>query len=187
MNSFRRTRIAALLAIAALTLAAPITLAGASSAAASPCEVVWGSLPESSNAASAAQLVDVRSAPHRCFDRIVVDLNRRPAGYSVRYVRQVTQDGSGDPVPLRGRARMAIVVRAPAYDADGTPTYQPANPGELTDVSGYRAFRQLAWAGSFEGQSTIGLGVRARLPFRTFTLDGPGTGSRLVVDVAHRW
>jgi hypothetical protein len=82
---------------------------------------------------------------------------------------------------------MAIVVRAPAYDADGTPTYQPANPGELTDVSGYRAFRQLAWAGSFEGQSTIGLGVRARLPFRTFTLDGPGTGSRLVVDVAHRW
>jgi len=29
--------------------------------------------------------------------------------------------------------------------------------------------------------------VRARLPFRVLTLDGPGSGSRLVVDVAHYW
>ena len=43
------------------------------------------------------------------------------------------------------------------------------------------------FAGSFEGYTSIGLGVRARLPFRVFMLDGPGTSSRLVVDVAHRW
>jgi len=36
-------------------------------------------------------------------------------------------------------------------------------------------------------QTTIGLGARARLPFRVFTLSGPGQGSRLVIDVAHRW
>ena len=59
--------------------------------------------------------------------------------------------------------------------------------GELLDPAGYRTFRHVAWAGSFEGQSTLGLGVRARLPFRVFLLDGPGTGSRMVVDVAHRW
>jgi hypothetical protein len=29
--------------------------------------------------------------------------------------------------------------------------------------------------------------VRARLPFRVFVLRGPGSGSRLVIDVAHRW
>jgi hypothetical protein len=29
--------------------------------------------------------------------------------------------------------------------------------------------------------------VRARLPFRVLTLDGPGAGTRLVIDVAHRW
>jgi hypothetical protein len=40
----------------------------------------------------------------------------------------------------------------------------------------------VAWAGSFEGQSTIGLGVRARLPFRVLQLPG-----RLVIDVAHHW
>ena len=54
-------------------------------------------------------------------------------------------------------------------------------------MAGYGTFRQVAWAGSFEGQSTIGLGVRARLPFRVLVLDGPGDDARLVVDVAHSW
>ena len=34
----------------------------------------------------------------------------------------------------------------------------------MPNVAGYRTFRQVAWAGSFEGQTTVGLGVRARLP-----------------------
>jgi hypothetical protein len=55
------------------------------------------------------------------------------------------------------------------------------------NVTGYRTLRQVAHAGTFEGQTTIGVGVRARLPFRTFTLAGPGRGSRLVIDIAHRW
>jgi hypothetical protein len=54
-------------------------------------------------------------------------------------------------------------------------------------VTGWQTFRQIAWAGSFEGQSTIGLGVRAKLPFRVLVLQGPGAGSRFVIDVAHRW
>ncbi len=57
----------------------------------------------------------------------------------------------------------------------------------MADVSGYTTFRQVAFAGSFEGQTTVGLGVRARLPFRAFVIAGPGDGSRLVIDVAHRW
>jgi hypothetical protein len=57
-------------------------------------------------------------------------------------------------------------------------------------VSGYPTFRQVAWAGSYEGSTTMALGVRARLPFRVFPL--PGTpqsddGPRLVIDVAHAW
>ncbi|HAG60432.1 MAG TPA: hypothetical protein DCL83_14500, partial [Arthrobacter bacterium] len=73
------------------------------------------------------------------------------------------------------------------YDANGNATYNPANKTELANVAGYQTFRQVAYAGSFEGYTTLGLGVRARLPFRVFTLDGPGTGSRLVIDVAHFW
>ena len=31
------------------------------------------------------------------------------------------------------------------------------------------------------------LAVRAHLPFRVFTLAGPGDNNRLVIDVAHKW
>jgi hypothetical protein len=60
----------------------------------------------------------------------------------------------------------------------------------LVDVNGFRTFRQVAWAGSFEGTSSIGLGVRARLPFRVIAITGlPHTanGTRVVIDVAHQW
>ena len=69
----------------------------------------------------------------------------------------------------------------------GKATYTPANKTEVSNVGGYQTFRQLAWAGSFEGYTSLGLGVRARLPFRVFTLAGPDSGSRLVIDVAHYW
>jgi hypothetical protein len=54
----------------------------------------------------------------------------------------------------------------------------------LPNVAGFSTFRSITNAGSFEGQTTYGLGVRARLPFRVFTIAG-GHG-RIVVDVAHR-
>jgi hypothetical protein len=58
----------------------------------------------------------------------------------------------------------------------------------MVDVRGFRTFRQLAFGGSFEGNTTLGLGVRARLPFRVFVLPGKTfEPDRLVVDVAHRW
>jgi hypothetical protein len=58
------------------------------------------------------------------------------------------------------------------------------------NVAGFSTFRQVAWAGSFEGQTTLALGVRARLPVRVFVLNGvPASdlGPRMVIDVAHRW
>jgi hypothetical protein len=193
------TAVLSLMAIPVLASGSPTaTTSGATTAASSgsstitsgrtSCPRGWGSLPEASNRAAASSLTGVRAGRHACFDRLVIDLRGRPVGYHVSYVRSVHQDGSGQLVPLRGGARIAVVVRAPAYDATtGRPTYQPANRRELVNTQGYRTFRQVAWAGSFEGQSTIGLGVRARLPFRVFTLTGPGAGSRIVIDVAHRW
>lgn len=56
----------------------------------------------------------------------------------------------------------------------------------LTGFSGYRTFRAVSGGGAMKN-SIINLDVRAGRPFRVFTLDGPGSGSRLVVDVAHRW
>lgn len=148
------------------------------------CAVNWGSGTKTTGyKMSTAPIIGVRAARQQCYDRLVIDLRAAPGGYTVRYVARVEQDGSGVLVPLRGGARLEIILRDPAYDINtGTPVYQPRNQRELVSVTGFRAFRQVAWAGSFEGQSTIGLGVRARLPFRVFTV-----GSRLVVDVAHDW
>jgi hypothetical protein len=114
----------------------------------------------------------------------VFDFQAPVDGYDVSYVAEVIDDPSGNPVPLRGGAKLAVTVHAPAYDAAGNPTYTFANRAELVNVTGYQTFRQVAWAGSFEGITTVGLGVRATLPFRVFTLSNP---NRVVVDVAHFW
>jgi hypothetical protein len=151
------------------------------------CGIRWGSLAKAHSSTAVAPLVNVRAGRHTCYDRLVLDFSGRVNGYRVEYVSAVTEDGSGRVVPLRGGARLQIIAVAPAYDEQYRLTYRPANRRELVNVTGWQTFRQVAWAGSFEGQTTIGLGVRARLPFRVFTLDGPGAGSRLVIDVAHRW
>jgi hypothetical protein len=169
---------------------APIATAAASPASATVCESPWGSLAKYRAPSTDRQITNVRSGRHACFDRLVIALNddgRGKPGYELRYVRHVVKDGSGDRVPLRGRADVFIVIHAPTSDADGDPTYEPADQRELVDVDGYQTFRQVAFGGSFEGWTTIGLGVRARLPMRVFVLKDSDGGRRVVVDVAHDW
>lgn len=120
----------------------------------------------------------------------------------VAYVPQVYIEGKGDPLILTGGAQLQVVVtgdvlavrtgRHECYDrlvidrASGAQL--AAQPGqEIATVTGYSTFREVAYGGTFEGYTTIGLGVRARLPMRAFTLPGPGNGDRFVVDVGHHW
>jgi hypothetical protein len=177
--------------VVAMGMVVPSSGAAGSRAASPYCGLVWGSLPERGMAMTTAPIVDVRAGRHRCFDRLVVDLGAGPVprdAYDVRYVPVVRADGSGHALPVRGAADLQVVVRAAAYDRDtGAATYSFGNGRELVPVGGFRTLRQVATAGSFEGQTTFAVGVRARLPFRVFALSGPGSGSRLVVDVAHRW
>ena len=173
----------AILMAAGLGLLVP----GPASAATSYCGLTWGSLMKQDKALSPAPVTNIRTGQHYCFDRLVVDINGPAAGYTVRYVPEIIQDGSGFPVPVRGNAKLQVTINDPSYDSNGNSTYTPADRAELANVAGYQTFRQVASAGGFEGYTSIGLGVRARLPFRVFTLDGPGSGSRLVVDVAHFW
>jgi hypothetical protein len=174
-------------AIANGTATTSTTAASTTTATATSCSTSWGSLPKASRALGSGTLTGVRTGRHACFDRIVFDVSGKQSGSHVRYVSNVYQDGSGFLVPLRGGAKLEIIANVPDYNDAGRSTYRPTNRKELTNVAGYRTFRQVAYAGSFEGQTTIGLGVRARLPFRVFTVAGPGSGSRIVVDVAHTW
>lgn len=192
MNTSQRSRrIARLLALALAMSVAPLAaIASAPTASASVCGTQWGSLVKARAAHASKQITNVRSGRHQCFDRLVIDINaegKGTPGYTVKYVTRVTKDGSGAHVPLRGGAKLRIIVKAPAYDDNGMLTYEPDNRRELVHVAAYRTFRQVAWAGTFEGQTTIGLGVRARLPMRAFVVNNLGGGHTVVVDVAHRW
>ena len=172
----------ALLAAVGLGILAP----GPATAATSYCGLSWGSLAKTGPDLSTASVTDVRTGQHYCFDRMVVDLNGPVKGYTVSYIDQILHQGSGLPVDVRGGARLQVTVNAHASDQNGS-TYNPANKAELSNVAGYQTFRQVAYAGSFEGYTSLGLGLRARLPFRVLALDGPDSGSRLIVDVAHAW
>ncbi len=153
------------------------------------CNLWWGSLARAQGSTpTPGALERVRAGRHTCFDRLVLDLTGSPTppSYEVRYVPSVRSVGSGRPLPLAGGADLQILVRVPAV-VDGRPTLPVKDPAHLVSVTGWDTFRQVALAGTAEGQTTLGLGVRARLPFRVFVLDDPGGRSRLVVDVAHRW
>ena len=167
-----------LVGFAALVLSAVTGVGAAGSAGAAPyCGITWGSVARSGGTLVASRVIGVRAGRHACYDRMVIDVRGRAPGYAVRYVSAVRAEGSGRVVPTAGGARLQVTVDAAAYR-------RPALPS----VTGWRTFREITWAGSFEGYTTFGLGVRARLPFRVFTLyDARTDTSRVVVDVAHRW
>jgi hypothetical protein len=168
--------------------AVPAPAAPVTSTQTTACPTGWGSLAKTNASTTTAPVTDIRTGRHACYDRMVIDLpgaGRSGLGYSVRYVDRLYQDGSGHLVPVGGGAVLEVRVTAPAYDPDtGAPTYpgQAGRPLPGVDLTGYRTFRDARFAGSFEGDTQIGLGVRARLPFRVLQVT-----DRLVVDVAHNW
>ena len=168
-------------------LAAFIMVAPAPAQAAPYCGITWGSLAKSAGTSSSTAISNVRAGQHPCFDRVVIDVNGHANGYSVSYVPAVARPGSGAIVPLRGSAYLQVTILAPAYTAAGVASYVPTNRNELVNTAAYSTLQQLAFAGSFEGSTTLAVGVRARLPFNVSVLDGPGATSRIVIDVAHRW
>jgi hypothetical protein len=172
----------------------PLGVISPASAATQPyCGITWGSLPKAHSASDTEMVNNVRAGRHACFDRLVVDVGGQDTSfgtYDVGYVPVGREDGSGRVVPVRGAADLQIVLRAPSYDQYGNTTFDPADPREVVNVSGYSTFRQVAWAGSYEGYTTLALGVRGRLPFRVFVLPGTPQSDhtpRVVIDVAHRW
>jgi hypothetical protein len=161
----------------------------AAKAASTPyCGIKWGSLPKAGGSNS-APLVASRTGQHSCFDRLVFDFNGAANRYSVQYANEVYTEGRGLPLSPQtaGGALLKVVLLEPAYDEAGRDTYRHQPTDHVAKVSGYRTLRDVVYGGSFEGQTTFAVGVRARLPFRIFALSGPGSSSRIVLDVAHRW
>jgi hypothetical protein len=191
----RRLLLLSLCAMAACTAGGTLASEPATTEASrSSCAIAWNSRSKATPSRTAAQVTAARVARHECYDRLVIDVGGRPpGGYSIRYADPpYTSEVNDRPLPVAGGAVLLITIRAPAYDADGLPggpwlaMEAVVEPDEF-HAAGFLTFQDLIWGGSYEGDSAFGLGVRARLPFRVTQLTGPGTHTRVVIDVAHEW
>lgn len=186
-------RIRSALTAMAVVLAGLVASAGSSPAAGSTlaapyCGITWGSADRAAGALSGAPLIDVRTGRHDCYDRVVFEFAGPVDGYAIGYGETWTEgEGLALSPYTAGGALLRVSLRAPAYDDDHLGTVPYAVGEHVTNALRYPTLRDVVFGGSFEGYSTFAVGVRARLPFRAFVLSGPGTHSRIVLDVAHQW
>lgn len=107
---------------------------------------------------------------HNGFDRLVFTFGGAVPGYSVQYVPEIIQDGSGKPIPMEGNAFVSVVLQ---------PTATGAPQG--TQTPRFPMLRQVKGAGDFEAVASYGVGLASKSGFRVFTLTSP---NRLVIDFA---
>jgi hypothetical protein len=181
------------------TSASPTTSAPArrptTSPGANPCatETGWSTAVQDGGAATTtAPLYLVRVGQHGCYDRVVFDINAGDeVGYVVHYAPVVDADPSAAPVPVNGRAALQVVIRAPIWgmDSQGHQPWRraPAVGADLIDpaqTAGWAALTGVKFAGSFEGQTTIAVGVREKVPFRVW-VRSEHDYRHVVLDLAH--
>ncbi|TPQ21539.1 AMIN-like domain-containing (lipo)protein [Streptomyces sporangiiformans] len=183
---------AVLFVMAGAGLASTAGIAGAATAQAdkavpaAACSASWTSSTKSAQDSTTKPLRNIRTGEHTCYDRMVFDVTGATGkiGYHVGYVKKFHQDGSGEEIKVAGGAILEIIVNAPSYDASNPneQTYA-GKPGKSlpgVNVTGYKTFRDTKFGASLEGQTQVGLGVAAKLPFRV-----QQSGDKLIVDVAH--
>ncbi|MFB9239414.1 hypothetical protein ACFFWC_28425 [Plantactinospora siamensis] len=153
------------------------------------CGITWGSADKSGGALATAPLIEVRAGQQDCYDRLVFEIDGPANGYRVRYGEAYTQ-GQGLALSpyTAGGAVLEVTLLDPVADPNtGTVRYPASTGAHPLNLLGYQTLRDVVYGGSSEGYTTFAVGVRDRLPFRVTVLTGPGTHSRIVLDVAHRW
>ncbi|MGW6931984.1 AMIN-like domain-containing (lipo)protein [Lentzea sp. NPDC054927] len=131
------------------------------------------------SASGHAELTNIRTGKHENFERIVLDMNGLPSNSISRETTEVSNCGSGNPVPVQGAEILeTMLYTAASYDENFNPTYTgPRNfvPQGLTNVKG------VAITCDFE--ATLGIAVGYNDPnswHKVFTLTNP---DRVVIDV----
>ncbi|HEU4811356.1 MAG TPA: hypothetical protein VFT00_04385 [Nocardioides sp.] len=129
--------------------------------------------------ARAPKVVNLRYATHQNFDRVVIDIDGRIPGGRAFYGRNFHYDGSGEPVPIKGRAGISVVLH---------PAYAHNNAGHSVydgpDIARPRfdTLKALAFTGDFEGYVSFAFALTHRAEYRVFRLHDP---QRLVIDFRH--
>lgn len=131
--------------------------------------------PRASVGSAPPHLISYQTGEHPRFDRVVWIMSGGIPAHTARYLRRVTEDGSGGPVRLEGRAFLQITLKG----LDWT-THVPAEPILTPRLA---VIRQMKPAGVFEGYFTFGLGLAYRTTYRFSTARHP---DRLILDLDRR-
>lgn len=124
-------------------------------------------------------VVDIRTARHGGFDRVVLDLAGEGGGepgWYARYVAEPVQEASGAPLEVTGSSSLAVAVRGLGQPFDtGQDELVGSRAGEGTEL-----VREVLVGGVHDGRAQVVVGLDAEAPYRVVRLSGP---PRLVIDV----
>jgi hypothetical protein len=166
--------VAGLAAVASLCPALAMTAGPASASSYGTMPIVVHHSPK-----PLPKVINLRVGRHAAFDRVVIDLRGKMTGYDVRFVKALRFDGSGEPVQLKGKRFVSVVLTpASAHDMAGNNLYQ----GPTLRQYGFPSLRGAAFTGDFEGQVSFGISLTHKAPFRVNELTNP---SRLAIDFKH--
>ncbi|MFF2570534.1 hypothetical protein [Streptomyces sp. NPDC058084] len=137
------------------------------------------SAPSRTTPPATAQVVNVRWGGHPTFDRLVIDVRGTMPPVSVKPVKELRYDGSGNRVPLPGKYFLEIRLSpAAAHNESGQSVYK----GPRLIRIHLPALKGVALTGDFEGVVTVGAAFTAKPVYKTFVLHSP---ERFVLDIAH--
>ncbi|MEO9010856.1 MAG: hypothetical protein ABI382_10780 [Nakamurella sp.] len=148
----------------------------------------WDTAEKSAELSLGGAITGLSGGSVGCFDSVNIRLSPSGThpGYVVKYVDEVAQQGSGNPVPVAGGAALEVVLDSPTYDpATGEETFLMPDRENLLDVSTFFAIEQMAFGGSFEGMTTFAIGVSSELPFAVETSVASDDSRYLTISVAH--
>lgn len=136
---------------------------------------------QSDDAAERAQLVvsEIRVGDYQGRDRVVFELDGQGTpGYSVNYVEDPVQQGSGFPVEVDGDSFLQVTLMNQVLPTETDMTEVPVGTASADEVTGVAG---VAFTGQFEGQSRSVIGLEGSdRDFTAFLLQDP---TRLVVDI----
>jgi hypothetical protein len=167
----------------ATAVVSPIQSAPRASAAPEPLPADFrgtaGILAKKRDTQAPSRLVDVRSARHDGFDRVVFEFDGLVPGYHLEYIdKPVRRCGSGDPTTLAGDSWLEVrMTPVDAHDAEGK-----ALIAVRERQTAHAVLQELEQTCDFEAHVTWVLGLASPNHFRVLELSSP---ARLVVDVKH--
>jgi len=130
-----------------------------------------------------ALLERVALGRHEGYDRVVFQFRNTLPGYKVEYVQPpLKEDGSGNPVEIKGNAFLVVRMEpASGFDlntGEGVMIYK--GPRRLEgSTAGTSVVQELVRTGDFEAVLTWAIGLSDKVDFRVQTATSP---TRLIVD-----